>query len=79
MARELRDITANHQGELDLAYLQRKLAAAGEMKTAIKRLLELWSDHDTHAFGSAEGRGERMLVRKRMKELRKAMEAYLNV
>lgn len=36
---KLRDIVANHVGEPDIAYLQRKISAASEMKSAIKRTL----------------------------------------
>lgn len=69
MARELRDINSNHEGEPDLAFLQRKIAAAGEMKTAIKRFLDLCD----------EGGSCPVCTTPRTRPLRKAMEDYLNV
>lgn len=75
MARELRDITTNHEGEPDLAFLQRKIAAAGEMKTAIRRLL----DEAKPNLYSVGGGPASSVSRKRLNELRKAMEDYLNV
>ena len=69
MTRKLRPITENYCGEPDIELLQRKIAAAGEMKTAIKRALDeaeidVWGGH--------------LVSKKRAHELRKAMEDYLN-
>lgn len=66
--RKLRDIS-EYNGELDVAYLQRKIACAGEMQTAIKRFLDLELDLRMDNV---------VLYQKRKNELRKAMENYLN-
>ena len=66
---ELPDISG--YGYADLAYLQRKLSAAGEMKTAIKRTLDEIEFPDLYP--------RRALVpKRRLKELRQAMEDFLN-
>lgn len=70
-------MTDNYFGKIskeDMDYLQRKIAAAGEMKTAIKRLL----DDEKQTYG-ANGLTVNWFPNKRIRELRKAMENYLNV
>lgn len=72
--RELRDIIENYSvpSEEELRYLQRKIANAGEMKTAIKRFLDVWP------LAESDAKADRDAVKKRVRELKKAMEAYLN-
>lgn len=73
--RELRNIVENHIGQHDIEFCQRKISAAGEMKSAIKR-----------AIAEAEWRGDGyqdheegfLVPKQRVNELVKAMEAYLN-
>lgn len=64
MPRHLPDIGG--YGEPDMAYLQRRLWFAGSMMIAIRRYLDL------------EHKASTAMERKRLKELRKAMERYLN-
>ena len=72
--RELRDI-AGHHGEPDLAYLQRKVSAGGEMKTTIKQFLDWWDcsfpNQGKPLVMSREGRSK-------VRRLRAAMEAWCN-
>ena len=72
--RELRDIIENYSvpTEEELRYLQRKIANAGEMKTAIKKLAD--------TLGELEPRSSQFVVvkRKYLNRAVKAMEAYLN-
>lgn len=73
----LRKMKDNYFGEIsseDMDYLQRKLSAAGEMKTAIKRLLE----DEKQTYGS-NGMWVHWFSEKRIKDLRKSMENYLNI
>lgn len=73
----LRKMNDNYFGKIskeDMDYLQRKISAAGEMKTAIKRLLE-----DEKSTYGANGMTVSWFSQKRIRELRKSMENYLNV
>lgn len=68
MTRKLRDIS-DHPSELvDMQFLQRKISAAGEMKSAIKHFIDPYDTENTTTDFEP-------LVAK----MRKAMEGYLNV
>ncbi len=77
MPRELRDIVGNYSGEPDIAYIQRKIAAAGEMKTAIKRFYEEWTLVKEILSESHPAVMSRL--HRNAKKLKKSMEDYLNV
>jgi hypothetical protein len=66
---DVRDPQEALQGDVDIDFLWRKISAAGEMKTAIKRFLSDWDAEPDyrHAFTG------------RVAALRKAMEDYLNL
>jgi len=72
--RELRDIS--EMEDPDMAAIQRKISAGGEMKTAIKRFLESWDGWEA-GMGRMEPHPPKG-VRQRTKELRKAMEGWCN-
>lgn len=65
-------------GNPDLEFLQRKISAAGEMKTAIKKFLDEFEymnrNHDLEKCYADECQS----VFKRIKKLKKSMEDYLN-
>lgn len=71
---KLRDIYANHIGEPDIGFLQRKVSAGAEMKTAIKRLL---SEVDLSSGGPDHNLFH--VSRGRLIALREAMEGWCNV
>lgn len=66
--RKLRPIEG-YEGGVDIAYLQRKISAAGEMKSAIKWFLDWWDNE----FAEATAYGD-----SKVKRLRKSMVDYLN-
>ena len=68
MPHALRDIT-QYTGTPDVAYLQLKISAAGEMKSAIKRLLDGWAELCPCAPPDDP----------RAEALKSAMEEFLNV
>lgn len=68
--RKLNNISGTEIRGEDIEYLQRKISLAGEMKTSIKRFLDWWDHYDPN--------DETKDGVKRVKELRKAMENYLN-
>lgn len=72
--RELRDIIENYSvpSEEELRYLQRKIANAGEMKTAIKKLAGTLEELDPKSSQFI------VVKRKYLNRAVKAMEAYLN-
>lgn len=74
MAKEfkLRDIS-EYNGELEIDFLQRKISAAGEMKTAIKKYLDTMDDMFCGHCNCGDD------IEAKTARLRKAMEAYLNV
>lgn len=55
----------------DIPALQKKIALAGEMKTAIKSFLDWQEHHDQRPAMTREGKSK-------VRALRKAMENYLN-
>ena len=83
--RELRDIIENYSvpSEEELRYLQRKIANAGEMKTAIRKLADTQVAVAVEIF-DAEKRekftpSQYVVVRRKyLNRAIKAMEAYLN-
>lgn len=72
--RELRDIIENYSvpSEDELRYLQRKIANAGEMKTAIKKLADTLEELDPKSSQFV------VVKRKYLNRAVKAMEAYLS-
>jgi len=71
LTRELRDIS--EMEEPDMAAIQRKISAGGEMKTSIKRFMDDWDKWETDNSMSPT------TIRRRVREMRKAMEAWCNV
>lgn len=73
MAREPkpdRPISLLETGATDMDFVWRKIAAAGDMKSAIKHFLDWWDWYDPK---DGTDRGVALV-----KELRETMEAYLN-
>lgn len=68
-------MTENYFGDADIEFLQRKISAAGGMKTAIKRFLDVEDNPSMQLLPVTMN----PIRNKRIKELRKAMEDYLNV
>ena len=69
--RRLRDVEEYNRdliSEEELAFMQRKISAAGEMKSAIKKVLDYLENNST---------GE--ITGEHYNNLQKAMEGYLNV
>lgn len=71
MPRNLRDIS-EHQGSVDLEYVQRKLSLAGDMAVAIRRFLDRVEEH------RLQGQACPVCKTSRLRKLRKVMENYLN-
>lgn len=78
MSKALRDIS-EMPCQCQCQYLQKKISLAGEMKTAIKRALD--SSFELKQLGEKGlpiSLGRYSVDSKRIRELRKAMENYLN-
>lgn len=69
--RSLPDIS-EHQGSVDLEYVQRKLSLAGDMAVAIRRFLDRVEEH------RLQGQACPVCKTSRLRKLRKVMENYLN-
>lgn len=69
--RSLPDIS-EHQDNVDLEYVQRKLSLAGDMAVAIRRFLDRVEEH------RLQGQACPVCKTSRLRKLRKVMENYLN-